>query len=379
MITLDYTYVRNRIVRKAMVLHNFSLALSLQDQWGFSELGPEIKREEDTCKQLQESYDKLDLCEYFLRCSRVHLAIKYFRCGVADLGTKTDQVMKIASSFDNLREAWRRTEKLRFLEESFSAGMEDQIVTRLLDRLPISDKVLVDIGAGDGHLFSNSRKFVNGGWSGLLIEANPLLYESLANQNKSGLIRCINSYVTPENILEVLAENECPEVIDYLSIDIDSFDLLVLQAVLTKYRPLVLVTEINERVPVGYDYSFPSNSNFQGFDISIIGGASISSMCNMLIEMGFCPVILEFNNLIAVRRDALGYLGVLSIPTVDELYLDGYLLQPARELMFDYNTEIVHRFSPDTRRSTLDTINSDIRANAFRSMVEEIFQFSASI
>lgn len=40
-------------------------------------------------------------------------------------------------------------------------------------------KRVLDIGAGDGLHFSNSRKLINNGWSGVLVEASPVLFPKL--------------------------------------------------------------------------------------------------------------------------------------------------------------------------------------------------------
>jgi len=108
--------------------------------------------------------------------------------------------------------------------------------------------VFVDIGAYDGIQTSNTfymEKHLN--WTGICIEANPMVYQCLVRNRKSKNINvaltdyvgeCFftNDKITPTgtkvicNTLDnVLTENNCPKDIDYLSIDIEGYEYIVLK------------------------------------------------------------------------------------------------------------------------------------------------------
>jgi FkbM family methyltransferase len=116
----------------------------------------------------------------------------------------------------------------------------------------------LDVGANDGIIHSNTFKLEQKfNWSGICIEANPLVFKELKKNRKS---TCINSclgdkpervffrldgefgkVVSIENRMEsdielkcitlenILLENKSPNVIDYMSIDIEGSEELVLK------------------------------------------------------------------------------------------------------------------------------------------------------
>jgi FkbM family methyltransferase len=106
----------------------------------------------------------------------------------------------------------------------------------------------VDLGAYDGIQTSNTfylEKNLN--WGGICVEANPRVYEVLIKNRKSKNVNvALNDYVgecfflgdkitthgikVPCNLLSnVLIENNCPNNIDYLSIDIEGYEYTVLK------------------------------------------------------------------------------------------------------------------------------------------------------
>jgi FkbM family methyltransferase len=106
----------------------------------------------------------------------------------------------------------------------------------------------VDLGAYDGIQTSNTyfmEKNLN--WDGICVEANPTVYQSLMKNRKSKNINvALNDYVgecffTNDKITDngirvacntlenVLKENNCPKDIDYMSIDIEGYEYIVLK------------------------------------------------------------------------------------------------------------------------------------------------------
>jgi hypothetical protein len=87
----------------------------------------------------------------------------------------------------------------------------------------------VDIGAGDGFFDpngGNSLYLEEMGWSGLLIEGDPNRHMiSKANRKSTSILAMIPDYP----LEEILKNNNCPNVIDYLSIDIEPSSLIALE------------------------------------------------------------------------------------------------------------------------------------------------------
>ena len=60
---------------------------------------------------------------------------------------------------------------------------------------------IIDIGANDGVTISHSLPFIDKGWSALMIEPNPHLFEKMSNlYSHLNDVICINSAVTEENM-----------------------------------------------------------------------------------------------------------------------------------------------------------------------------------
>ena len=106
----------------------------------------------------------------------------------------------------------------------------------------------IELGAYDGIQTSNTYYMEkNLGWEGLCVEANPRVYESLIkNLTSKNINVALNDYVgecffTNDKITttgirvscntldNILKENNCPKDIDYLSIDIEGYEYIVLK------------------------------------------------------------------------------------------------------------------------------------------------------
>ena len=79
-----------------------------------------------------------------------------------------------------------------------------------------------------------------------------------------------------------------------LCLDIDGNDYWILDAILSDFRPALIVTEINEKIPppirfaVKYDPDFSLRHHFYGYSI-----ATLSDLC---ARHGYGILQLEYNN-----------------------------------------------------------------------------------
>jgi hypothetical protein len=86
----------------------------------------------------------------------------------------------------------------------------------------------VDIGAGDGFFDpngGNSLFLEENGWNGILIEGDIKRHE-YSKQHRKGI--SIHAMIPDKTIKSILIENQCPKVIDYISIDIEPSSLIAL-------------------------------------------------------------------------------------------------------------------------------------------------------
>ncbi len=137
-------------------------------------------------------------------------------------------------------------------------------------------KTVIELGAHDGIFLSNSRFFVESGWDALLVEANPLIFDSLRTNcepfenvtvvtkpisDKGGLISFKSekeptlSHATKGKDVKAITYDELLKIsgwedkeIGVLSIDIEGLDTGVLNSVLkSKHLPMWIVIESNDK------------------------------------------------------------------------------------------------------------------------------------
>jgi hypothetical protein len=128
-----------------------------------------------------------------------------------------------------------------------------------------------------------------------------------------------------------------------LSLDIDGYDYWVLDAVLGSFRPRVVVTEINEKIPppvrfvVRYDPGFRLQHHFFGYSI-----ASLEELC---ARHDYALLALEYNNAFVAPRELLGRVNALDAATA---YRRGYFERPDRRERFPRNQdmEALHSMTP---------------------------------
>jgi len=235
--------------------------------------------------------------------------------------------------------------KSRQKEGGFSNFDEERMLARFVAELLPADhsRTAVDIGAGDGVKASNTYALFRGGWRGLGVEAHARRARRLARNYKSFEgVAASNQLVTPENVVALLRGHNIPRDFSVLSLDIDSYDYWVLDALLKSFRPYLVVSEINEKIPppvrfvVKYDPDFEPAHHFFGH--------SIESLADLCRRHGYAIIALEYNNAFLAPADLAGVRPL----TAAEAYRAGYLERPDRHEKFhrNHDMEILHTLAP---------------------------------
>jgi hypothetical protein len=229
---------------------------------------------------------------------------------------------------------------------SFSNSSEDRILAQYLAELlrPGHNRTAIDIGAGDGMRWSNTYALFANGWKGVGIEFDPRKFVKLARAYKHySRVYAARNRATPENIVPLLQSYEIEKDFSVLSLDIDGNDYWVLRAILSAFRPQLIVTEINEKIPppirfvVKYDPDFQLRHHFFGYSIAMLG-----DLCE---EFGYRILELEYNNAFLAPQELAGERGLDAAAA----YARGYLDRPDRKERFQLNfdMEAVHTLSPN--------------------------------
>jgi len=212
----------------------------------------------------------------------------------------------------------------------YSQWGEDGIINYLIRNVAIKNNAFVEFGVGN-YMEANTRfLLVNKNWSGLVIEADSANVSFI----KSDPIYWRNNlkadctFITKDNINELLKTNDVIGDIGLLSIDIDGNDYWVWREI-DVISPRIVVIEYNYRFGADNAVTIPYDANFvrQKAHYSMIYfGASLKALVNLGKKKGYSFVGCNSNGLNAffVRTDILGDLKVLTAE-------GGYVLGKFRE------------------------------------------------
>lgn len=200
---------------------------------------------------------------------------------------------------------------------------------------------MVDIAASNGvsqsctlQLFESER------WGGLAVEMDPLKFAILsfiyARFRGTRLARC---RATPHNVCALLAGNEVPKEFDLLNLDIDSYDLFVLESVLSDgYRPKVVTMEINEKIPPPIYFTVTYEESHY-WKADHFYGCSIAAASQLVKPCGFHLESIQYNNAFFVRSDLAVRSGIEDL-SPEAAYSAGYANRPDRATMFPWNANV---------------------------------------
>jgi hypothetical protein len=217
---------------------------------------------------------------------------------------------------------------------------EFEYLRLLLEKLNINGGFVVDIAASDGVTQSSTLGFFsNRDWRGLAVEMDPEKFANLAfiysQFEDVKLARC---RVTPVNVEALLVGNEVPQDFTLLSLDIDSYDLSVMDEMLRAgFRPQIVSMEINEKIPppVYFTVNFEDSHFWQGDHFY---GCSLAAAASVVKPRGYKLESLQFNNAVFVREDIAT--GVIRDLLVQEAYDLGYRNQADRKKLFPWNANV---------------------------------------
>lgn len=188
-----------------------------------------------------------------------------------------------------------------------SQGGEDGILERIFELIPGTDRWCCEFGAWDGKKYSNTYQLIaNKGWSGVLIEADPVKFEDLKRTYAgNGKVVLLNRFVQYEGeglLGSLLAGTPMPIDFDLLSIDIDGNDYHIWASV-ERYRPKVVVIEYNQSIPNHVEFVQEANP-------AACHGNSLLSLTKLAVSKGYQLVAVTDTNGIYVREEYFSLFGI---------------------------------------------------------------------
>lgn len=177
----------------------------------------------------------------------------------------------------------------------YSQWGEDGLVKTCVDAIGgPSNKYVIDFGAGDGLMFSNSRHLLESGWVGCLMEADKERFELLQTNsqgfNGTTLLNCYVDVYGEKSLDNLLTLAEAPKEPDVMSCDIDGQDCWVWNSLL-KFWPRVVLIEVDPILKKPFPF------------VNGSGQCGIDYMMKIAASKGYNLCALNFNNALFIRRD----------------------------------------------------------------------------
>jgi hypothetical protein len=231
----------------------------------------------------------------------------------------------------------------------FSQFGDDGIIQYLINHVKPRVDTFVEFGVEDYEEANTRFLLMNDNWKGLIIDGSSHFIEHIKNSSFYWRysLKAAASFITAENINQLLISNGIVGPIGLLSIDIDGNDYWVWKAI-TAVEADIVVIEYNSLFGSERPISIPYKPDFvreEAHYSYLYFGASLPALYDLAIEKGYAFVGCNQagNNAYFVKQDKLNGLPVL---TVEE----GYVYSRFRE---NRNQEGVMTHLDGGERSTL--------------------------
>lgn len=136
-----------------------------------------------------------------------------------------------------------------YREYGYSQSGEQGIILRIMDVLGVKRGLCCEFGAWDGVHLSNTRKLMEAGWRGLMIEADEGRFQDLLRTYPVGSsATCVCAFVGTgeDSLAKIAASVDFNDRFDLVSIDIDGLDFEIFQSLREfKQLPSVVVVEVH--------------------------------------------------------------------------------------------------------------------------------------
>jgi hypothetical protein len=194
---------------------------------------------------------------------------------------------------------------------AFSQWGEDGIIQYLIHNLNIEHKSFIEFGVED--FFESNCRFLmmHDHWSGFVIDGSQKNIDKIQSSNyffKYQLeAKC--SFITKENICDLLEQSGLPKNLGILSVDIDGIDYFVFEQ-LSAWKPAIYIFEYNSlfgnALPVSVPYD-PAFQRTQKHYSNVYWGASLPAFDQLAVSRGYSLVGVNMagSNAFYVRNDLL--------------------------------------------------------------------------
>ncbi|MBN8823490.1 MULTISPECIES: hypothetical protein [unclassified Spirosoma] len=228
---------------------------------------------------------------------------------------------KLAKGAKSLREAEFKV---------FSQFGDDGIIQYLISRVKPRVDTFIEFGVEDYEEANTRFLLLNDNWKGLIIDGSSFFIDAIKASSFFWRysLKAIASFVTAENINQLLLSSGLTGQIGLLSIDVDGNDYWIWKAI-TVVEADIVVIEYNSVFGAERAISVPYKPDFvreQAHYSYLYFGASLPALYNLAIEKGYAFVGCNQagNNAYFVKREKLNGIAELSVE-------EGYVYSRFRE------------------------------------------------
>ena len=217
--------------------------------------------------------------------------------------------LPILQEIDRLRASDRYSDSkhlIPFGDKVYSQSDEDGIIREIFNRIGTTSKQFVEFGIGNG-LENNTLALLFEDWSGLWIDASTQSTNAIKKHFSKVIdnqrLKLAHSFITVENINNLISSNISTRDVDLLSVDIDGNDYHIIDAI-TCIDPRVIVVEYNAKFtpPILYCMDYDESHTWRKDDCF---GASLKFFEVALADKGYHLVGCNISgvNAFFVRHD----------------------------------------------------------------------------
>ncbi len=280
--------------------------------------------------------------------------------GIGKLFRSVELKWKVIILMARPRNVWaNRLAELSLVQRDSSLpfSLEADSLRMILMQLTDVKEYCVDTAASNGVHSSATYPFLKLGWDGLAVEMHPgkfsalsYVYQDLEN------VTLVREKITPLNIVGIFVSHNVPQDFGIWNIDIDSYDLLVVKAVLdAEYRPALISIEINEKIPLSLYFTVLFNPSHQ-WQGDHFYGCSLAAAYEEIVPFGYRLIEVRMQNAVFGRVDVLG--NNIPIKNLRDAFQERYMNLEDRDALFPWNKDVeyLHYLSPEDAIREIDSL-----------------------
>ncbi|MBK6479819.1 MAG: hypothetical protein IPF93_16610 [Saprospiraceae bacterium] len=214
--------------------------------------------------------------------------------------------VKLLAIINNSKSEIKNLNEAEF--QVFSQFGDDGIIQWLVNKLPIPHKTFIEFGV-ENFRESNTRfLLINNYWAGLVIDGDKDNVDSIRKEQIYTFydLQAECSFITSENINDLVETAKFNQNVGLLSIDIDGNDYWVWEKI-EVIKPIIIICEYNSLFGYEDPITIAYKPNFIRGKITPFNfyGTSLKSACNLADSRGYCFIGCNSagNNAYFIRND----------------------------------------------------------------------------